>query len=129
MNFERGKDIKEILQIGLKGNPIKIGGVYHPDLNKLTDLDEDAEASLIIMTSKLDDKSAFKILESIERGYIRDGWDKRYYINHWGEWSPQKTYIQAEINFEPLEKFRGKYLQLNGRKYLIPLCNSKEEKT
>lgn len=115
MNFERGKDIKESLGLGLKANPFILFSMFlYRSYKDHTPKDEDKLEIIYTNPTK-------RILEGIESGEIRGGvygYDKYYVHIRIGE-EPVTTLFNKSCIY-PLKDFCGKYIKFNGILYLIP---------
>lgn len=127
ITFERGKDLRETINIGRIGNPIKISGLYHPDPTRLQKIMEnprmETEGQLHILTSKVGDKFIRRILQGIIDGEITGDWAERYYVSYWDEESSKKLAIgitTVDLQFATLGELSGEYLQYGDDKFLIP---------
>lgn len=113
MNFERYKDLKETLGIGIFANPIVISTMYTSD----SDFSGFKDSNFANMS----DKEVRRILESISKSELGIGWENRYYVGKISRSGIIKKGI-SQITFQiiSIKDCRGFYLEFQRQKYLIP---------
>ena len=114
MNFEKHRDPKESIEIGMSAIPIKILGMCTTDPSANTISEGSANMS---------DKDCRRILEGISKGELwGNSWKTMYYVMELtGEEEKSKNgRVSVIFNITRMSECLGHYIEYHGKKYKIP---------
>ena len=125
MRFERGKDPKEALNVGLAASPTKIQGMYTSDPDFPVSALQKDPLTINPESANLTHEATWRTLGWISEYALGNEWEEVFFIGVFTDEEGEETLLKngghlKKFVLRPIKEFKGQYLLYDGKKYKIP---------